>query len=161
MGRASLIRLLTTTAIVALAANCGGLPALEPGGGGGGGGSPTTIELAIRPLGDGPVSGLADEVFDVFRDEAAWRAFWSGHAPERAAPAVDFAREMVAAVVLQRNTGGFAVRIDGARVSDGLLVVSYAETRPDPDDVVIQVLTQPWAAVALPRRDEPEHFEPR
>lgn len=165
MQRASLVRLVATAALLALAANCGGVtPAPEAsagGGGGGGGGDTPVIDLPLRALGTGPMSGHADEVFDVYRDEASWRGFWSTHAPDVAAPSVDFTREMVAAVVLQRNTGGFTVRIDGARVAGGLLVVSYSETRPRPEDVVIQVLTQPWAAAALPRREEPETFEPR
>lgn len=163
MRRASLARMVATAAIVTLGANCGGIstPAPAGGGGGGGEGAPTVVVLTLRPLGSGPMSGISDEVFDVLRDEAAWRAFWSTHAPAAAVPAVDFASEMVAAIVLQRNTGGYAVRIDGARVTAGQLTISYTETRPGPDDVVIQVLTQPWALAALPARQETVGFETR
>lgn len=149
-------------ALVVLAMGCGGVP--EPPAGGGGGGSGSTApatDLAIRQVGDGQASGLSDEVFAVYRDEGAFRAFWSAHAPGAPAPAVDFATEMAAAVVLQRNTGGYRVRIAGARVEGGQLIVSWAETGPRPDDVVIQILTQPWAVVALPRRAEAVAFEPR
>lgn len=161
MARTGLARWVVAVTLVAVAAGCGGGTAPAGGGGGGAASAAPATELAVRQVGDGQASGVSDEVFAAYRDEAAWRAFWTAHAPGAPAPAVDFATEMAVAVVLQRNTGGYTVRIDGARVEGGQVVVTWTETEPRADDVVIQILTQPWAVVALPRRAEPIAFEPR
>ena len=162
MGRATLARWVGLAAVALAAAACGQAPAEPgPGGGGGGGGATTAPGLALRSLGAGTGSGVQGEAFQVIRDEAAWRAFWAGHDAAEPVPAVDFATEMVAAVVLQRNTGGWRVRLVDAREDGGRVVVGYAVTGPGPDDVVIQVLTQPWAFAALPRREGPVAFEAR
>src|SRR5262245_15908184 len=48
----------------------------------------------------------------VVRDAAGWGALWKQHAGDRPMPAVDFAREAVAAVFLgTRPTGGFGVEL--------------------------------------------------
>lgn len=162
MGRRRLARWVGGVAIAALSLACGReaplpdplpLPTATAG--------PTLTELPLRALGAGPMSGVTEMLTDVIRDEAAWQAFWRRHDGSEPVPAVDFASEMVVVVVLQRSTGGYRVRLDGARVGGGSLVVTYTELAPGPDEVVIQVLTQPWAFAALPLRQEPVTFEAR
>jgi hypothetical protein len=96
----------------------------------------------------------------VVRSAAEWGALWKQHAPERPVPAVDFAREMVAAVFLgSRPTGGFAVEIVGAGAKAGSVVVQYRETKPAPDAIAAQILTSPVHLVAVPRADGDVKFE--
>ena len=67
-------------------------------------------------------------------------------------PAVDFAREEVAAVFLgTRPTGGFGVEIVGAGQKAGAFVVQYRETKPAADAITTQVITSPFLLVAMPK----------
>jgi hypothetical protein len=106
---------------------------------------------AMRGLDRGDQSQVEDARQVVARSEAEWSALWRQHAPDRAQPNVDFAREMAAAVFLgSRPTAGFSVEIVGAAERAGALVVSYRERRPGADTLAAQVLTSPYHIVALP-----------
>lgn len=115
--------------------------------------------MTLRVLAEGTWSGHRQEVERVLTTEEEWIAFFRGHAPDAAPPAVDFATEMVAAVVLPRNTGGYAVTIERVEETPERLVIHYTEERPGPDMIVIQALTQPHYFAALPKRDKPVSFE--
>jgi PrcB C-terminal len=110
--------------------------------------------------------GFKTAAREVIRSDADWRIAWAklfacrGPAPEL--PVLDFSREMVLVAALgQRNTGGFAVRIDGATVSDGVLRVQVVETRPGPGCVTTQALTYPVAIARVPRHDREVQFVER
>lgn len=86
----------------------------------------------------------------VVRDPAGWAALWRelGREPPRA---LDVPREMAIAVFLgERRTAGYRVEISNVRATAGELVVSYREHAPARDKRVAQVLTYPWAVVAVP-----------
>lgn len=95
----------------------------------------------------------------VVTEQAGWEAFYRQHAPDGEIPRVDFTQSMVVGVVLQRNTGGFQVEVTAVNETADAVVVSYTETRPNSDAVTIQVLTQPFVLVQVPRRDGPVRFE--
>ncbi len=79
---------------------------------------------------------------------------------ERPLPAVDFAREAVAAVFLgTRPTGGYGVEIVGAGQKAGAFVVQYRETKPGADAIAAQVITSPFLLVAMPKVDGDVTFE--
>ena len=99
----------------------------------------------------------------VFRDRASWEAFWAyatrTRQPVAPAPAVDFARHMVAVVALgARPTGGHWVEVEGAyEAAEGLRLDALASS-PGEHCVTTQALTHPLDAVLVPRRDEPVTF---
>jgi hypothetical protein len=86
------------------------------------------------------------------RTAAEWQALWTQHAGERARPAVDFGKEMVAGVFLgSRPTAGFSVEIVDVREQGSTLTVQYRENRPSPGTLTAQVLTMPYHIVAVPK----------
>ena len=96
----------------------------------------------------------------VVRTAADWGALWKQHAGERPMPAVDFAKEAVAAVFLgTRPTGGFGVELVGAGEMAGAFVLQYRETKPAPDAITAQVITSPFLLVAMPTVDGDVKFE--
>lgn len=128
--------------------------------------SPSPLPAASEPgptsyalLEEGTYSQITQVQEAVVRDQAAWAEFYRRHAPSATLPTVDFGRKMVVAVVLQRNTGGYLVRLDHVKESGGRLVVTYTETRPSPNAVLIQVLTQPFFFATVTRSDLPVTFE--
>jgi VWFA-related protein len=115
---------------------------------------------AMRLLDRGTHSNIDGARQVVVRDAAGWGALWKQHAGERPMPAVDFAREAVAAVFLgTRPTGGFGVEIVGAGQKAGAFVVQYRETKPGADAIAAQVITSPFLLVAMPRVDGDVKFE--
>ncbi|MEB3328444.1 MAG: protease complex subunit PrcB family protein [Candidatus Sericytochromatia bacterium] len=107
--------------------------------------------VAVRSLGSGLLSGLMDERITLVRDQPAWAALWAQHAPGRPAPSVDFATEQVLVVLRQHPTGGYALEVVEACREGDSLTVRVVEHAPGPDEATVQILTQPWAFVALPR----------
>lgn len=147
----------------ALLSGC--LPKDEPGGGcpycpGGGG---AAVVVTFETVDRGVHSGIRDERRVVIRDGAAWASLWAEHVagrtPPPQLPAVDFSREMVLGYFWgEKPTSGYGVEItEVVQTAQGLLVrveVSF----PRPGAPVLQVLTQPYHLVRLPRSDLPVEF---
>ena len=88
-----------------------------------------------------------------------WTALWTANNPQAPPAKIDFARNVVVAVFLgARPTSGFEVDITAVRTAGGPTVVEYIERRPDPADVVAQVVTSPFHIVSLPRPSGPVEF---
>lgn len=106
----------------------------------------------LQTLARGDSSLIVEPRRVVVRNEVAYAALWMAHAgPEAAAPPVDFASRMVAAVFLgQRPTPGHAVTITGVRPDGAGLAVLVDETQPAPGAVVPQVIVSPFHIVSLP-----------
>lgn len=89
------------------------------------------------------------------RSEAEWDGFWRQVKREKPR-ALDPAREMGVVVFLgQRNTGGYTVEIASVQPEERKLIVTYREKTPDPDMMVTQALTTPWAVAIVARSDLP------
>ncbi|MDO8542308.1 MAG: protease complex subunit PrcB family protein [Opitutaceae bacterium] len=94
----------------------------------------------------------------VLRQAGDWTAFWQQ--VERASPrAFDPSREMAVTIEIGgKRTGGYSVEIVAVRREEGKLLVDYRQHTPDPDMMVTQALTSPWAIAVLPRSDLPLVF---
>ena len=125
--------------------------------------SPTTPAGRMRftTVAAAKASGVAGpQVQTVVRDAATWGRIWSelwgGQPPAR--PAVDFSRDMVAVVTGSEICFGGAT-IEEIRLSDGELVVRYADAAPS-----LCLCAQPelaFHAVRLERTPRAATFEAR
>jgi protease stability complex PrcB-like protein len=114
----------------------------------------------MRTIDRGAHSNIDSSRQAVARTPAEWNALWKAHEFNRAAPAVDFAHEMVVGVFMgSRPTAGFTVEIVGTEMRDGALVVRYRETAPSGGAVTAQILTSPFHLVAVPRAAGAVTFE--
>jgi len=76
------------------------------------------------------------------------------HAPPPP-PAVDFTTEMVVALFLgERPTGGYEIEVTQVERTDRGLAVRFRVKKPDAGAMLMQVLTQPFHLIELPRVDE-------
>jgi hypothetical protein len=108
----------------------------------------------IVTVSEGSRSAIAEPREATARTAAEWQALWKQHGASEPAPAVDFTKEMVAAVFLgTRPTGGYAVEIRAARREGAALVIEYVEHAPGRDAIVTQALTSPFHIVRLPKYD--------
>lgn len=96
----------------------------------------------------------------IIRDEAAYQQLWRLHHPNQSeAPPVNFNDEMVVAIFLgEQPTGGYDVTIDKVTESAQGIQVNYAVTRPNPDEMVIQILTAPTHWVVIKKSDAAVNF---
>ena len=102
----------------------------------------------MRTIARGDQSGVETARQAVARTAAEWTALWKQHAPGRPRPAVDFARSTVLGIFLgSRPTVGFTVAIETIERQGTELVVTYRERRPNPTDMVAQMLTAPYVLV--------------
>jgi hypothetical protein len=104
----------------------------------------------VRSIDKGFDSQIDDARQATARSAAEWERLWRQHAGERTRPAIDFGKEIVAAVFLgSRPTAGFSIEIVGSREEGAALIVQYRETRPPAGGIVAQVLTSPYHIVAV------------
>lgn len=118
-------------------------------------------ELAVLPYRIS--SGLSERERVVVREQRSWDALWSrirgSHRPTTAAPAVNFANEMiVVASTGTRPTGGYLVTIDSVSVARGTLFVFLRERSPGPRCGVTAALTAPVALARVERSELPVSF---
>lgn len=124
--------------------------------------APTALqqELAVTTLAQGDYSRIEEVRESVVRTPEEWRALWRDHAgAAEEAPVVDFATSMVVGVFLgSRPTSGYRVEIGPIRRERARVVVEYAERRPPPGAITLQVITTPFHIVRTERYDGPVEF---
>ena len=113
----------------------------------------------------GQYGDIVEGTRTVARDQATYEELWSQlHADESAAegegsnpPELSFDSHVVVAVVLgERPTGGYAVDVDAVQASEdgGEMRVEFTETVPGAGCAVTQALTSPYVLVAVDVQDE-------
>jgi hypothetical protein len=116
--------------------------------------------MTLTNVARGGISDIQQPKQVVLRTAAELQQLWREHGAGQAPPSVDFTSRMVVGVFLgSRMTGGFDVRITGAEVADGTLVVRYTETTPAPGAMLAQVITAPFHLVSVEKCDGPVRFE--
>jgi len=111
-------------------------------------------------------SAIRERQRRVITTATEWGAFWAElHGlvePKPAAPAIDFASQMVVAAAMgQRNTGGYSIAIEGVFAANGKLLVRVEERSPGSSCMVTQALTAPVTAAVVARSDAAVEFVER
>jgi len=119
--------------------------------------------VPFSTLAKGFVSGMHEPAQIVIRSRDAWAAVWGRHTRAQvqppSAPPVDFSRDMVVGIFMgQRGTGGYEIEITRVERADSQLRVYQRSRDPEPGAMVIQMLTQPYHVIKLPRHDGPLVF---
>jgi hypothetical protein len=116
-------------------------------------------EVPVRPIDAGGQSGVEESRQLLVTTPAAFAALWREHSP-RPQPSVDFTRESVVGIFLgMRNTAGYSVAIASVTRDRSGLLVRYREHAPAADAITAQVLSFPYALVAIPAAAPPVRFE--
>ena len=120
-------------------------------------------DVPFRKLDQGAYSGITEATNRVIRAEGDWEKLWKRHGalrvPPEPAPAVDFEKEMVVAVLMgQKPTGGHAVEIKRIEATASRLRITVERNEPGPDAIVTQALTAPFHFVAVRRSELKPEF---
>lgn len=96
----------------------------------------------------------------VVRDAASWTALWKAHAGSDAkVPALDFTRNMVAAVFRGRLPNGcYSTMITQVYRANSVINVHRVDTEPGPGAICTLAMVTPAHLIAIPRPDEPLVF---
>jgi hypothetical protein len=114
-------------------------------------GAPVT-NPGVRTIAQDEMSQADSPRQSVARTAAEWEKIWRAHAGDAKAPAVDFSKEMVAAIFLgTRPSAGFSIQIVRAIQKDHVMTLQWSERRPGRDMVTAQVLTSPVMFAAVPK----------
>lgn len=115
-----------------------------------------SAQVTFTTISQGQQSGIEERREVVVRDGAALAALWKAHAPGETLPAVDFEASTVVGIFAgMRNTAGHEVEVTGVERDGDALVVTWRERRPDPREMVAQVITFPYHLVRVPRHEGP------
>jgi hypothetical protein len=120
----------------------------------------TTVKATEGPAGMRILAGGTQTVAETVEpvtvlasDEATYRAQWSSLIGAGEVPPVDFETE-VAVILLagERNTGGYRVAAESARVEGDELIVRARIHSPAARSIVSDVITSPYVVVAVKAR---------
>jgi protease stability complex PrcB-like protein len=114
----------------------------------------STTRVPFKTIAKGVRSGIREPSQIGIRSQSDWLKLWRQHGSTSTTPApvpnIDFDKEIVVAVFLgERPTGGYAVEISSAEVTDASLTVFVKETSPNPGAIVTQGFTQPFHIVRI------------
>lgn len=121
--------------------------------------------LPLRLLAKGNFSGFPEAKQEVIQTKADWERAWAKLSVRvkdaDKVPVVDFSKEMVILVTLgQQRTGGYSIEITKVEEAGGKLRISVQRREPDPGALVLQVITAPFHALAVPKRElKPEFID--
>lgn len=77
-----------------------------------------------------------------------------------AVPKVDYTKEMLVILCMgQKNTGGYQLNIKGIEENPFNLVITVSETSPQPGEMVVTMLTQPFLVAKLKASDKKVIFK--
>jgi hypothetical protein len=110
--------------------------------------------VELRTIGKGTNAADADSAsaMAVF-DDVTYQATWAAKINEGEVPKVDLAKEAVVFVFAgMRNTGGYSVDVRGAKIEGETLILDAVVHGPPPGGMVSQVITYPYAVVAVTPR---------
>lgn len=126
----------------------------------------TLVRLRAEPYSFAYYSGFVQPASLVAQDADTWRLAWERiHArtqPVPDLPAFDPGEEQMVVVALgERNSGGFSILIDSARVAGGKVEVFVTTSAPGPRCGVAAALSQPVDVARMPRSALPVAFRTR
>ncbi len=112
--------------------------------------------LTIIAQWKGNYSGIEEPRRLVVTDEKTWANLWqtvhSAKIPTPLIPNVDFNRHMVVAAFMGRKpTSGYSVQITKVVARYNEVQVFVKETSPPPNAILLQVITQPYHIVVVPK----------
>ena len=107
--------------------------------------------------------GIAEPKQIVITDPSEWAKLWQqvhrNKFPAPNLPPVDFSKNMVLAVFMgQKPTSGYAIQISEVSKLNGEVVAKVRETSPPKGSIVLQVITQPFHIVVIPKVDAKVKF---
>ncbi|MCX7643338.1 MAG: alkaline phosphatase family protein, partial [Armatimonadetes bacterium] len=107
--------------------------------------------------------GITEPRRIVITDAEEWKELWEqvhkDKIPAPKAPAVDFSKNMVLAAFMgQKPSSGYAIQIAEVAWNDGEVLVKVREGTPAKGAILLQVLTQPFHIVVVPRVEAKVRF---
>jgi hypothetical protein len=93
------------------------------------------------------------------RTPAEWAALWKAHSPEQKPPQIDFTKNMVVGIFLgSKPSAGYEVEIVGVRPQGQDLIVEYVQKQPGRGTMTVQILTEPFHLVSVPKHEGTVRF---
>ncbi|MFN0207511.1 MAG: protease complex subunit PrcB family protein [Planctomycetota bacterium] len=121
-------------------------------------GGPVTVPFTT--VAQGSISSWPNGPADiVVKRQTAWARIWSEHAPGTTAPVIDFTQNDVYCCFYGfASTGGHAIEVTGVADNGPSIEVFVDNTSPGANCNVIQIITNPFHFVAVPKQQEPVAF---
>lgn len=95
----------------------------------------------------------------VLTDVNGWRTYCDEKLGLTPLPVIDFNINIVVAILLgEKSTAGYATLITGARVKDEKMIITYRVRAPQAGDITAQVITHPYATAVIQRTEMPIVF---
>jgi hypothetical protein len=118
-------------------------------------------EIPFETVLQGTHSGISDPMHKLIRSEKEWKELWAKHTrgstPVPPAPKIDFSKkDLIMVVAGTRSNSGYGLTIEKVEEGEKKLIIHVKESKPAPDAITLQVLTQPFHFVTIPKSNKQE-----
>ena len=118
--------------------------------------NPGDLPVNYKVIEEGQQSPLTSLSAVVITNREVWEVGYSYiHAtriPSPKAPTINFKDPLAILVTLgERRTAGFGIEIESIVLKEGTLIISTKEKCPKPGSGLLQVITQPYVILQIPR----------
>jgi PrcB C-terminal len=118
-------------------------------------GCATAKPPSFRVAANGAQCAVQERQALVARDPESYRAMFARLIGNDTPPAIDFATQTAVFLFAgERPTGGYAIDVQSVARDGDALVVTATVAGPKPRGIVSQVITYPWAVVAVDAKAE-------
>jgi hypothetical protein len=116
----------------------------------------TTPTVTYEILQQGTYSGIKEAVAKVITTEKEWQELWKKHVsmlvPQPPLPEVDFQTYNLAVIFSgEKRTSGYQIILKQIVPEANDVVVHYHETEPPANSFTLQVFTQPYLILKIPK----------
>ena len=115
---------------------------------------PAEVVVSYDVLLEGTYSGVRDPLAKVITDSKDFEELWKKHVsmivPQPLIPKVDFDGSVVVAIFAgEKRTSGYQIVLKSVAAKDKNVEVTYRETEPPANSMMLQVLTQPFLMLRI------------
>lgn len=116
----------------------------------------TMQTISYEVLLEGTYSGIKEPLQKVITSNEEWEALWKKHVsvivPQPPVPEADFESFVVVAVFAgEKRTSGYQIRLKEVAPAGKDIVVRYKMVEPPANSFTLQVLTQPFILLKVPK----------
>ena len=112
------------------------------------------VEMRLAAAGAYALAQPDAQTAAVYRDAASFESAWTAQIGGPELPEIDFTREVAVLLLAgMKPTGGYSIKPVSAVQEGDVLVISAEVNGPPAGAIAAQVITSPWAVVAVTARD--------
>jgi PrcB C-terminal len=114
------------------------------------------VVVNYQVIQQGTYSGMKDPLAKVLTTESEWEELWKKHVsvivPQPLLPKIDMTANVIVVIFSgEKKTSGYRIVVKSIKSDGTNITITYHETQPPENSLTLQVLSQPFLMMQLPK----------